>query len=94
MQFRDLKAQYLALKPQIDSAVQSVMDKGEFILGKPVYELEAAAEDAKYVKSDVNTASPWPTPIAISESCKASVPLAHVMQCLRCTYSASVFSNS
>lgn len=40
MQFRDLKAQYMALKPQIDSAVQSVMEKGDFILGKPVDELE------------------------------------------------------
>lgn len=40
MQFRDLKAQYQALKPQIDSAIQSVLDSSAFILGGPVTELE------------------------------------------------------
>lgn len=40
MQFRDLKAQYQALKPQIDSAIQSVLDSSAFILGSPVAELE------------------------------------------------------
>lgn len=40
MQFKDLKAQYLALKPQIDGAIQAVLDSSEFILGKPVEELE------------------------------------------------------
>jgi len=40
MQFRDLKAQYQALKPEIDSAIQSVIDSSAFILGKPVAELE------------------------------------------------------
>lgn len=40
MQFRDLKAQYQALKPQIDSAIQSVLDSSNFILGSPVAELE------------------------------------------------------
>ena len=37
---------------------------------------------AKKVKSGTNTASPGPTPHAMSASCKASVPLAHVTQCL------------
>lgn len=40
MQFRDLKAQYHALKPEIDKGIQSVLDSSGFILGKPVAELE------------------------------------------------------
>ena len=40
MQFKDLKVQYQALKPQIDSAIQSVLDTSEFILGAPVERLE------------------------------------------------------
>lgn len=40
MQFRDLKAQYQALKPEIDKGIQSVLDSAGFILGKPVAELE------------------------------------------------------
>lgn len=45
MQFRDLKTQYQALKPQIDSAIQSVLDCSEFILGSPVAELEEKLAD-------------------------------------------------
>lgn len=40
MQFRDLKAQYHALKSDIDNAIQSVLNSSEFILGKQVTELE------------------------------------------------------
>lgn len=40
MQFRDLKKQYEALKPEIDAGIQSVIDSTSFILGKPVTELE------------------------------------------------------
>ena len=40
MQFRDLKAQYRALKPEIDAGIQAVIDSSAFILGKPVAELE------------------------------------------------------
>jgi UDP-2-acetamido-2-deoxy-ribo-hexuluronate aminotransferase len=40
MQFRDLKAQYIALKPQIDQAVQTVLDDCNFISGRQVKELE------------------------------------------------------
>ena len=40
MQFRDLKAQYQALKPEIDAGIQGVIDSTAFILGKPVAELE------------------------------------------------------
>lgn len=46
MQFRDLHAQYLALKPEIDAAIASVLQKGAFILGEEVGRLERAlAED-------------------------------------------------
>jgi UDP-2-acetamido-2-deoxy-ribo-hexuluronate aminotransferase len=40
MQFRDLKAQYIALKPQIDQAVQTVLEDCNFISGRQVKELE------------------------------------------------------
>ena len=40
MQFRDLKRQYQALKPEIDAGIQAVIDSSAFILGKPVSELE------------------------------------------------------
>lgn len=40
MQFRDLKAQYRALKPEIDAGIEAVIDSSAFILGKPVTELE------------------------------------------------------
>ena len=40
MQFRDLKAQYQALKPEIDAGIQSVIESSAFILGKHVTELE------------------------------------------------------
>lgn len=40
MQFRDLHAQYMALKDEIDSGIQSVLDSSGFILGKAVTELE------------------------------------------------------
>lgn len=41
MQFRDLKAQYLALKTDIDAGIQGVIDSASFILGNPVTELES-----------------------------------------------------
>lgn len=40
MQFRDLKAQYQALKPEIDKGIQDVLESSAFILGKPVNDLE------------------------------------------------------
>lgn len=57
MQFRDLKAQYLALKPQIDSAVQAVIDEGAFILGKPVAELEKMLAEYAHRKHCITCAS-------------------------------------
>ena len=40
MKFRDLGAQYQALKPEIDQAIQDVINQTTFILGKPVLDLE------------------------------------------------------
>lgn len=45
MQFRDLKTQYKALKPEIDAGIQSVIDSSAFILGQPVTELEDKLAD-------------------------------------------------
>lgn len=42
MQFIDLKAQYRALKPDIDAAIQRVLDHGQYILGPEVAEMEQA----------------------------------------------------
>ena len=39
--FVDLKAQYAALKPDIDRRIQAVLDHGQFIMGPEVGELEA-----------------------------------------------------
>ena len=48
MQFRDLKAQYQALKTEIDAGMADVLASGQFILGKQVGELEQKlAEDVK-----------------------------------------------
>lgn len=41
MQFRDLKAQYNQLKPEIDKGIQEVIEGTGFILGKEVIELES-----------------------------------------------------
>ena len=40
MPFADLKAQYLALKSQIDARIQRVLDHGQYIMGPEVQELE------------------------------------------------------
>lgn len=39
--FVDLKAQYAALKPEIDGAIQAVVDRCDFILGQAVSEFES-----------------------------------------------------
>ena len=36
MEFRDLKTQYQVLKPQIDKAIQTVLNEGRFIMGRQV----------------------------------------------------------
>lgn len=47
MQFRDLHKQYEMLKTEIDKGIQEVINSAEFIIGKPVIELEN--ELANYV---------------------------------------------
>ena len=47
MNFRDLEAQYRALKPEIDAGIQAVIGSTSFILGKQVSELEGKL--AEYV---------------------------------------------
>ncbi len=40
MQFIDLKSQYTALKPEINAAIQRVLDHGQYIMGPEVAQLE------------------------------------------------------
>lgn len=47
MQFRDLKTQYQKLKPQIDQAIQTVLDESNYIMGPQVKTLEESL--AQYV---------------------------------------------
>lgn len=47
MQFRDLKKQYQALQPDIDKAINDVLNSSAFIMGEPVRQLEQ--ELAEYV---------------------------------------------
>lgn len=57
MEFIDLKSQYRRLKPQIDAAIQRVLEHGQFILGPEVAELEeklAAYTGARYCISVAN----------------------------------------
>lgn len=57
MDFIDLKNQYQQLKPQIDAAIQRVLDHGQYILGPEVAELEeklVAYTGAKYCISVAN----------------------------------------
>lgn len=57
MQFIDLQKQYKSIKPEIDKAIQSVLDSGQFILGEQVEKFEQ--EIAKYlsVKYAIGVAS-------------------------------------
>lgn len=57
MEFIDLKSQYQKLRPQINSAIQRVLDHGQYILGPEVGELEeklANYTGAKYCISVAN----------------------------------------
>ena len=53
-----------------------------------------ASAVAKYVKGEVNIASPGPTPLAIRAIINASVPDEHEIACLTLANSANLFSNS
>jgi UDP-2-acetamido-2-deoxy-ribo-hexuluronate aminotransferase len=57
MPFRDLKTQYQALKPQIDRAIQTVLDEGQFIMGRQVIELEESLAEYVGVKHCITCAN-------------------------------------
>lgn len=57
MQFRDLKAQYQAMKPKIDQAVQAVLDDCNFIMGRQVTELEEMLAEYVGVKHCISCAN-------------------------------------
>lgn len=57
MQFRDLKKQYQALKPQIDEAVTKVMTDANFISGSQVAALEKRLADYVGVKHCITCAN-------------------------------------
>ena len=57
MEFRDLKTQYQVLKPQIDKAIQTVLNEGQFIMGRQVHELEQTLADYVGVKHCITCAN-------------------------------------
>src|ERR1044071_5353821 len=44
MEFTDLKAQYRAIKADVDARIQRVLDHGQYIMGPEVRELEEKLE--------------------------------------------------
>ncbi len=57
MEFRDLKKQYIALKPVIDEAVADVITSARFISGPQVKELEQQLADYVGVKHCISCAN-------------------------------------
>lgn len=57
IEFRDLKAQYLRYKLQIDSAIQEVIQNSSFINGKEVKELEEQLADYVGIKHCITCAN-------------------------------------
>lgn len=57
MEFRDLKTQYQKLRPEMDQAVQKVMENGTFIGGGTVTELEKKLADYVGVKHCITCAN-------------------------------------
>jgi len=55
--FIDLKTQYARLKPQIDTAIQEVLDDGRYILGPAVEKLETELAEYCGVRHAVSCAS-------------------------------------
>jgi UDP-2-acetamido-2-deoxy-ribo-hexuluronate aminotransferase len=55
--FVDLKAQYLALKPQIQERINRVLDHGQYIMGPEVAELEKKLADYTGAKHCIPVAS-------------------------------------
>lgn len=57
LQFRDLHKQYEVMKPQIDSAIQMVIEKSNFISGDSVKELESSLASYVGVKHCITCAN-------------------------------------
>ncbi len=57
IEFRDLKAQYQALRPEIDAAIQSVLTDGHYISGSQVALLEKKLADYAGVKHCITCAN-------------------------------------
>ena len=57
MQFKDLKQQYQHLKPEIDKAIQEVLDEGSFINGRQVREFEEQLAEYIGVKHCISCAN-------------------------------------
>lgn len=57
MQFIDLKQQYQLLKPNIDTAIQRVLEHGNYIMGPEIAELEASLADYVGVTHCITVAS-------------------------------------
>ena len=57
MEFVDLKAQYGALKAEIDAAIERVLTHGRFIMGPEVAELEAKLAEYVGVKHCITCAN-------------------------------------
>jgi UDP-2-acetamido-2-deoxy-ribo-hexuluronate aminotransferase len=57
MEFRDLKAQYAALKPQIDAGIAEIIKSTSFISGNKIKELEQKLADYVGVKHCLTCAS-------------------------------------
>lgn len=57
MQFIDLKAQYTALKTEIDAAIERAVSEGQFIMGSQVEELENEISEYLGVKHVVTCAN-------------------------------------
>lgn len=57
MNFIDLDAQYRALKPKIDARIQTVLDRGTYIMGPEVFELEEKLAEYVGVKHAISCAN-------------------------------------
>ncbi|MDO4261028.1 MAG: DegT/DnrJ/EryC1/StrS family aminotransferase [Eubacteriales bacterium] len=54
MQFRDLKSQYRALKPQMDAAIAAVLESSDYIAGDQVDELEQELKEYLGVRNCIS----------------------------------------
>ncbi|MFI3228257.1 MAG: DegT/DnrJ/EryC1/StrS family aminotransferase, partial [Clostridia bacterium] len=57
MQFIDLKAQYSALKEEINMEIQNVLDSSQYIMGKQVAEFEQMLSDFTGMKHVITCAN-------------------------------------